>query len=201
MYISIYTYIHIYIYIHFVVHIYTPTYAHTHISVRTSIKLIFKRALEDTIWENTSTDGEKSLVQALSKPRPSPFQALEFSSKPLIRGSKKWRILIQAPVPSTKCIIFWRGIVIVRAGVVEWRRLELISLYEDLSALEFYYSLFPCSRILYMVLSSLNAFTILCTISFESLHLLRAGVQPSVPYLIDGTVRGWVRCLSGIEQE
>ena len=32
-------------------------------------------------------------------------------------------------------------------------------------------------------------------------HLLRAGVQPSVPYLIDGTVRGWVRCLSGIEQE
>ena len=83
----------------------------------------------------------------------------------------------------------------------ERRRLELPSLYDALLALEFYYSRFPSSRILYMVLSSLNAFTILCTISSESLHLLRAGVQPSVPYLIDGTVRGWVRCLSGIEQE
>ena len=80
----------------------------------------------------------------------------------------------------------------------ERRRLELTSLYDALLALEFYYSRFPSSR---MVFSSLNAFTILCTISSESLHLLRAGVQPSVPYLIDGTVRGWVRCLSGIEQE
>ena len=83
----------------------------------------------------------------------------------------------------------------------ERRRLELTSLYDALLALEFYYSRFPSSRILYMVLSSLNAFTILCTISSESLNLLRAGVQPSVPYLIDGTFRCWVRCLSGIEQE
>ena len=47
--------------------------------------------------------------------------------------------------------------------MVERRRLELISLYEDLPALEFYYSRFPCSRILYMVLSSHGVFFVLFT--------------------------------------
>ena len=58
-------------------------------------------------------NSRRSAFQAPSKPHPSPIQALHFPSKPLTWGGENLKIFIQAPVPSTNCII-------LKAGIVGW---------------------------------------------------------------------------------